>query len=464
MPLYKDATTKVFDTFLDVGDAPLLIRWPAVDLDPPDLELLERLVRRLGYLGRAESWVEGSVRTEPSHGTADVTPATAAAATEEEPAEIVRVLAPMPPSDYAAWRATELGRREASALAGKKESARSRNRAPEREKLTAKEIDRIAAALPHSLFEALQAETSALRKAGWSDPPGSRWLDYRRPAGKTDRRPAPRRARPATKPGRTVARFALASAVLPQLTEAVKFSEKLRQALLSRSDGAPVFAGRDAGGVFLRDHRHTFILPEANGRHGRITHVTLHAEMGFEDEALRALHRLASISVHNGHDIQTVLIGVGTPEAFAGTDLEAGQCPLLVESKLWVSRTPFVPTRHPKTTRSGEPKLDPRGLQIGSPEHDLGRLLRELGRGLPEPVRVERISGTRLGGKAGRWSAFRTRRTQGGGRRAPGAGYGFRIEFPEPVRGPIAVGYGAHFGLGMFAPPIAPFELVDDRP
>jgi CRISPR-associated endonuclease/helicase Cas3 len=29
---------------------------------------------------------------------------------------------------------------------------------------------------------------------------------------------------------------------------------------------------------------------------------------------------------------------------------------------------------------------------------------------------------------------------------------GFRIEFPEIVRGPIAIGYGAHFGLGLFVP------------
>lgn len=26
------------------------------------------------------------------------------------------------------------------------------------------------------------------------------------------------------------------------------------------------------------------------------------------------------------------------------------------------------------------------------------------------------------------------------------------IEFLEPVSGPIAVGYGAHFGLGLFVP------------
>jgi len=28
----------------------------------------------------------------------------------------------------------------------------------------------------------------------------------------------------------------------------------------------------------------------------------------------------------------------------------------------------------------------------------------------------------------------------------------FEIEFPEPVRGPLALGYGSHFGLGLFVP------------
>ena len=31
-------------------------------------------------------------------------------------------------------------------------------------------------------------------------------------------------------------------------------------------------------------------------------------------------------------------------------------------------------------------------------------------------------------------------------------GYGFRIEFEKPVVGPISMGYGAHYGLGLFMP------------
>jgi hypothetical protein len=33
---------------------------------------------------------------------------------------------------------------------------------------------------------------------------------------------------------------------------------------------------------------------------------------------------------------------------------------------------------------------------------------------------------------------------------ADGIGYKFRIEFAEAVQGPVALGYAAHFGLGLF--------------
>lgn len=144
------------------------------------------------------------------------------------------------------------------------------------------------------------------------------------------------------------------------------------------------------------------------------------------------------------------MIGVGKPEDFAGTNLAAGQCPLFVDSATWISRTPFVPTRHPKANRRGEPKLDTSGLQIGSPEHDLRRLLREAG--FFEPVSVKAIDSADVGGKRTSWLEFKTLRYRGDGVRSTNRGFGFRVVFPKPVRGPIAVGYGAHFGLGMFRP------------
>jgi len=102
-----------------------------------------------------------------------------------------------------------------------------------------------------------------------------------------------------------------------------------------------------------------------------------------------------------------------------------------------------------KRTRAGVAKVDENGLQIGSPEHELRRLL-ELA-GLPRPVLVEPVAGTMLGGREVPWHAFLRRRERGEGRPAAnGSGYGFRIEFPEVVQGPVVVGYSSHFGMRRF--------------
>ena len=262
----------------------------------------------------------------------------------------------------------------------------------------------------------------------------------------------PRRARPAADSPTalpTTARFLVASPAAPPLTEAVAVAEKVRATLQSHSDGARVFSGKGADGKPLAGHRHAFILAEAGRRGGRIRYVTVYAAMGLDDRAQKALGRLSRVWGHGGRDLQLVLAGVGRRRDFAGLDPAAGQCPLLASARVWLSHTPFVPTRHPKATRTGRPKLDDAGLQIGSPEHDLRRLLAT---GWPPPVGVAPVYETRLGGRPTRWSAFRTLRLRGGGWRSTAVGHGFRLEFAEPVRGPIAVGYGAHFGLGAFAP------------
>jgi CRISPR-associated protein Csb2 len=95
--------------------------------------------------------------------------------------------------------------------------------------------------------------------------------------------------------------------------------------------------------------------------------------------------------------------------------------------------------------------MDDKGIQIGSPEHELRRLLRE--NGFPEPEKIERVPHTNLAGHKTHWLHFRIDRKNGTGTKSTNMGHGFRITFTAPVRGPIALGYGAHFGLGLFVPP-----------
>jgi CRISPR-associated protein Csb2 len=250
----------------------------------------------------------------------------------------------------------------------------------------------------------------------------------------------------------TVARYSL-SGQAPKLTYALLLAERIHAALVELSDGSSVFTGCDESGVPLKGNAHAYILSESNcalgrGRDGEITHITVYAPAGFGLVERAALEDLREIR-GSGLQAEITLQRMSRPEDFGGLDAELGECPLLACSRTWVSRTPFVPTRHPKVTRAGVPKVDEMGLQIGSPEHDLRRLLRLAG--LPEPVAVEPVAGTRLGGREVLWRDFLRRRSSGEGRRAAdGRGYGFRIEFAEAVRGPVAVGYASHFGMGGF--------------
>ena len=416
-------TTKVFDTFLHVS-GPVRMAWD-VALSPEASGALALLCERLGYFGRAESLVEAHVVT-----VADFKPnAMPLPADQAVPPgyELVRVLAPLSAADYAAWKTTQTTGQPPAASGGKRKRA---------SKVA------VAAGLPADLFEALHADTGDLQAAGWTLPPGSHFVDYVRPVNCFDPAPMPPRRVAGVRP--TVARFAVSSAVLPRLTRAVSVAERIHQALVKFSDQAPVFTGK-TNGLPLEGHQHAFILCEAYGPRDAITHVTLHAPMGFDPAARRALELLTETGVwgHGGHDLQLVLLGVGDGDTFA-------DCPLFAPAKVWRSLTPFVATRHPKTHRDGRPKLDADGWPIGSPAHDLRRLLAEAGK--PLPVKIAPIAAISVGSRRLRALEYQTDRFLGEGRRGGQTPVALDLTFAEPVAGPLALGYAAHFGLGLFVP------------
>ena len=245
----------------------------------------------------------------------------------------------------------------------------------------------------------------------------------------------------------TVARYALAGPG-PLLTQTILLTDRVHRALVELSDGSAVFTGCDSSKRPLQGHRHAHFFCESipcQGREsrGEITNISIYAPMGFDSEDEAALQKLKEIYDDQGASTGLVLLGFARPADLVGIS------PLFSRSRSWISHTPFLPTRHPKATRAGVPKVDSTGFQIGSPEHELLRLLGLAG--FPEPDMIERVSHTRLGKREVPWDAFvRRRGTDGRRPAANGKGYGFRIVFAEAVQGPVAVGYGGHFGMGGF--------------
>lgn len=228
--------------------------------------------------------------------------------------------------------------------------------------------------------------------------------------------------------------------MLPLVTEALPVAEMVRFAVSSRradESYSLALAGKTEGeGVPLKgDHAHAHFWATDEDADGRLDHLTVYAPRGFDADDLDALGRVRLVKRHykNLPDVRLVLLGLGGRDDFA-------HVPLFRAAKRWRSVTPFSLPRF-ANRGGGKP---PRHL----PEAQLRRELRV--RGLPEPVSVRPLGGYQTGGRREvRWLEFQTQRLKG--RQGYGLA-GLELAFAEETAGPLALGFGCHFGLGLFEP------------
>lgn len=454
MPVEK-TTTKVVDSFLrfeddrrngwPLGAAPLFVDWPVV-LTPDESTYLAVLLDRLSYLGRAESWIEARLG-DPTQALdaeyIEVTPSTDVDAT-------LRLLAPETPESIAAWFDPAVERvldREAKT----------------RGKVLSKEQKaKIEAQIPTTLVEALSMQTSDVQKAGWSEPPGLRWCTYRstdaldRPTTQT-RDVRGRRVDRTTCIVLTLASNAIHREVLPPMERVVRYAEIVHAALASHTNGrsSRVLLGKSEDGASKHDHDHLHILPldlvrtelDPMRRKGQIAHLLLWAPTGFEPADIDAVRSLRRIRREKQNDRDTVagrylfatITVVGGRKEVNAFCTATGSRPLVGSSRVFRSVTPYVPARHLKARHTIEddvhreltfrPSLLP---DVVSPETTK-----------IEPLdRMERV-------RMRDFIRYRAPRR----RRPPTSSYfALRLSFADEVTGPIALGYGSHFGLGLFAP------------
>lgn len=401
-------TAKVFDGFIAVSPGlEVGVLWPHVELSVSEQEALGRVLSRLNYLGRAEGWcaarlcadwnaLNGEACAWVEDDTGEIHGPTASAA------EATRLLC----ADAATWNTWAYG-----------DDAHT----------------------PDPRWNLL-AETADLHAEGWSDPPGSRWVTYLRPAQALTPPPPARQRRPlATEARPRLARFALDGVVLPRTTETVYVAELARKRVqgifgkLFEGMSSPRFSGKQADGSPGAEHRHAFFLPTDDDGDGRLDHLLLYAAEGFDSREMRAL------------DVWRETRGPGSVTLnvlWLGSDNRP-----VGPARVWRSATPFVPTRHYKERGTKRDTFPREQLAEMNLREELVR------RGLPEPVGLNRLKELVLpGGRPLNWRDFRQQRVFGEGRRGSDFGRGFEIEFAEEVTGPIAVGYACHFGLGLFVP------------
>ncbi|MDE0152339.1 MAG: type I-U CRISPR-associated protein Csb2 [Gammaproteobacteria bacterium] len=408
MPGKTGNPSLVHDAFAAVHpDTPLYVNWPGVNLPEKQAQLLDDLLRVMGFWGRAESWVE-ACRVEdlpepncrPGDDPID-------RMTGELHGEVVSLHSPVTANKYA----------------------------QRREKFGADK--KLAKTLPDGLLAALSLDTADLQKQGWSTPPAAQRINYIRPLNALQpHRKTNSYSRP---PSRiTTACFLLIGKPLPRIEDSLRIGELMRLTMMSafgkddagKHRAPPLFSGHDLPEDNL--HQHAFYLPFDSNGNGRLDRVMLHVPASFSKEARRVVGKLSQrkrkLWDPNGGEWQLLLEGIGSNEV--GGELTAA-------SRCWISVTPYL---HPWHTK--------RNFNVAD------QVRRECEkRGLPEITDLKPVQTIKVGSRNRRPIDFRRFRSSKRNQSQPDRhGSFWKITFAIPVSGPLALGFACHFGLGLFQP------------
>ena len=396
---------KFFDTFVSLSPKDEIVWvWQNAELSKIDRENLAKILRNLGTFGRSESWCEAEL---VENFTREINSSPVSGNDSFSGKEMIRLLMPNETGD--------------------------------------------------KLVERLKIETSIMRgEQKQLEPDGSRWVTYQRKSNLlTPRRIAPRR-KSESKPI-TVARFRLAANVLPLVTKSLPFTELARKCLIKNrgfdTEHSEVIAGKTIDGVPLIHHSHAHYLATDEDGDGHIDHLTIYAPRGFDKDDVAALGEMRSINWRESRTgVRLILTGLGNASDFAVDDKKIA---LFQKRVKFRSVTPFSLPNF--STRGG-------GKPARFKDTTEGQMRRELRkRGLPEPIAVTPIKGffetlatlENIGEATPRfrWLEFTYRRFNG----TSGNGLaGFEIEFAsedlDKIKTPLTLGFGCHFGLGLFLP------------
>ena len=462
MPTGKiaDGPSLVFDAFVRIPKhATVVAAWPSVWLDDELFAFAADLASALGYLGRAESWATCEALAEWQE-TANCGPVE-----DGYSGDLIRLLAPLPPEAYARERERfiEMARERIRA------SMDSATSTSELEKKVASEFQSKGSkldTLPERLLEALSLDSADFHGRNWNRPPAAHEVVYARCSnaspGASPRIRARRKDLSADQKLPKVARFLLAGRPRPPVEDTIRIGELMRLAALSQfgwrnSNGRKVpnapwkISGRNSDGhrLDIPSHDHAFWLPEDADSDGLIDHVSVFIASGIDQSVQNSLDRITRLwttpkggtkgteSVNaRAMEWRLALEGFGQPVDFAE------EVKIFGTSASWLSATPFLASGHLK--RSGY-------------AGEIRRLLRRRGIDARYGFSVSEVSVTEraeisVGEATRRAIQFHRFRSRGGESQPDTAGTMLEIKFPNPINGPLSLGFGSHFGLGLFVP------------
>lgn len=391
VPDHENSRAKLLDTFVSTARGATLYAGWAESLGDEDRTALQQLVAGIGWLGRRESTCE------------------------------VRLLD--------GEESVRLDEHVVVEPAGEGHEAR---------------VPVLAPSIPVDL-EALTVRPTRLRREQHRlMPPGSRIVEYPDPGGGDAShgsegvvQPRPRRRAEGSRSVPTAACLVLDGSVLPARYATVGVGDLLRRAVMARAgrqvDGAvlPVLSGKDGDGTPLAGHRHAHYLALDGTEDGLLDRALVWAPGGLDVAALDAVDSVDSLrrpaGLRHADDVRPCRIAL---EGVGAVD-EVAPAQLVGPARRWTSITPFASARHRKKRETLE------AFYVAQVN------LECRWRDLPEPSMVA-IDPRRKDAPHFRRRRLHERRERD--RRAAN----LVVEFPQPVRGPLALGYLSHFGLGLF--------------
>ena len=397
MPINKKPTL-IIDTFVSMGNKPVDIIWKDTTFNQEEIKILDSILKNLHYLGRAESWCTASISTKEH--TYNCSPL------DDElldNVELVNVLAP-------------------------KQDVKFVN---------------ITKPATNPDLNTISITTNELQDKNYIDPPGGRWIQYFRPPNCFEEKLI-HDTKTTHLNNIKLVRYALVGVIRPNIIDTLRIGDLARTACMSKygkrqNRKSTIFSGKDGGGIPLTNHIHAFYLPTYETQQREIDHLTIISSKGFDKDELDVLFSLKKLYKYNMINVHLVFQGCGTLDNFPNI-------PILKKSRKWVSTTPMVLSRHIKYRGKGSDKR-----VVDSPEDQIrNEVKNRYGDSYKlKNIKIDSSETNMYNTNIKPFEFFRWRKH---GSVGDGRSYKIQLEFTEPVRGPITLGYSSHYGLGMFVP------------
>ena len=286
----NENTEKIIDSFIVVNkNQSLYAKWDDVQLTKDIENILDGIVSKIRYLGRAESWCKTSIYKKKI--LPNCVPLLNNSRTDSE--DIIDIMVPT-------------------------------------ENATLNNLCVVA------------SETYAKKKYL---PEGSKIIQYLRPADcltKIESEPNP-------KLDVEVVRYEIVGNVKPSIIQTIHVGDFIKRVVMSiygkQNNGkiSRTLAGKDENKNILKGHMHAYYLPTDENEDGKLDHLTIIAKKPFTKDELSALNIVNEIRYR--HEWFNLVYQA------SGKIKDFRKIPILKSAKKWQSSTPFVLNRHMKVRK-----------------------------------------------------------------------------------------------------------------